>query len=171
MMGGMTGRPSPVARSRRRPALAGVVGITGLVALVLPLGACSTDGAEAGASRPVVTSFYPLQYATQQIVGGTTPVTVLTKPGAEPHDLELAPQDIGGMTKARLVIYSDRLQPGVDEGVRLVDPAKVLDVADAAKLTLTSPEEGDESGDEGGSAGPPAADAHDHAADDPHFWL
>src|SRR3954466_3737682 len=111
MMGGMTGRPSPAARSRRRPALAGVVAITGLVALVLGLGACSTDGAEAGSSRPVVTSFYPLQFATQQIGGSTTPVTVLTKPGAEPHDLELAPQDIGGMTKARLVIYSDGFQP------------------------------------------------------------
>jgi len=172
MMGGMTGRPSPVARSRRRPALAGVVGITGLVALVLPLGACSTDGAEAGASRPVVTSFYPLQYATQQIVGGTTPVTVLTKPGAEPHDLELAPQDIGGMTKARLVIYSDGFQPAVDEAVGLVDPAKVLDVADVAKLTLTSPEEGTEEGtEEADPAGTHAHDGHDHAADDPHFWL
>src|SRR3954463_10981404 len=161
MMGGMTGRPSPVARSRRRPALAGVVGITGLVALVLPLGACSTDGAEGGASRPVVTSFYPLQYATQQIIGTTTPVTVLTKPGAEPHDLELAPQDIGGMTKARLVIYSDGFQPAVDEAVGLVDPTKVLDVADAAKLTLTSPEDGT---DEPGPAGTHADDGHDHAA-------
>src|SRR3954451_2175198 len=149
MMGGMTGRPSPVARSGRRPALAGVVGITGLVALVLPLGACSTDGAEAGASRPIVTSFYPLQFATQQIVGATTPVTVLTKPGAEPHDLELAPQDIGGMTKARLVIYSDGFQPAVDEAVGLVDTTKVLDVADVAHLTLAAPDESNHDGEPG----------------------
>ena len=55
------------------------------------------SGADGGASAPegaVVTSFYPIQFATQQITGGAVPVTVLTKPGAEPHDLELAPQDI-----------------------------------------------------------------------------
>lgn len=114
----------------------------------------------------VVTSFYPIQFATQQITGGAVPVSVLTKPGAEPHDLELSPQDIGGMTKARLVVYADGFQPAVDEAVGLVDPAKVLDVADAAKLTLTLAEESGHAGETD-----PQHDDHGHSGSDPHFWL
>ena len=48
----------------------------------------------------------------------------LTKPGAEPHDLELAPQDVAGMTKARLVVYADGFQPAVDDAVAQVDPSR-----------------------------------------------
>ncbi|MFM6847869.1 MAG: metal ABC transporter substrate-binding protein, partial [Terrabacter sp.] len=89
------------------------------------------------------------------------------RPGAEPHDLELAPQDIGGMTKARLVVYADGFQPAVDEAVGLVDAAKVVDVADAATLVPASPDE-----HEGESAEEHDAHAdHAHGADDPHFWL
>ena len=69
-----------------------------------------------GRGRRSSTSFYPIQFATQQITGGAVPVSVLTKPGAEPHDLELSPQDIGGMTKARLVVYADGLPAGRRRG-------------------------------------------------------
>src|SRR3954469_18566775 len=110
MMGGMTGRRSPFTGTR-------VPALVGALAVVLGLGACSTDGAEAGSSRPVVTSFYPLQFATQQIVGSTTPVTVLTKRGPDPPARDPAPQDRGGMTKARLVISPGGSQPAVDEAV------------------------------------------------------
>ena len=41
-------------------------------------------------------SFYPLQFATAADRRATPSAsTVLTKPGAEPHDLELTPQDVG----------------------------------------------------------------------------
>ena len=122
-------------------------------------GRCCGDGA-------VVTSFYPLQFATQQITGSALPVTVLTKPGAEPHDLELAPQDVGGLTKARLVIYADGFQPAVDDAMAEVDPSHVLDVADAASLTLNA---ADEPGHEHSAAA--GGDRSEHASADPHFWL
>ncbi|NUS40156.1 MAG: zinc ABC transporter substrate-binding protein [Terrabacter sp.] len=135
----------------------------------LSLGACTTNSTAGAVDAPIVTSFYPLQFATQQVVGDTTKVTALTRPGAEPHDLELAPQDIGGMTKARLVVYADGFQPAVDEAVGLVDAAKVLDVADAAKLV---PASGDEDQHEGESAEEHDEHAgHGHGTDDPHFWL
>ncbi|GGM81681.1 zinc ABC transporter substrate-binding protein [Terrabacter tumescens] len=160
-----------------RRTLSAVVAAT---ALVLGTAACGSDvgSGSAPAGGSVVTSFYPLQFATQQITGGKLPVTVLTKPGAEPHDLELAPQDIGGMTKARLVVYSDGFQPAVDEAVGLVDASKVLDVADVAKLVPAAADGADheaesaESGESGESADTSAGhDEHDHGADDPHFWL
>ena len=153
--------PSTPPRRRRTGLAATALAGT----LVLTAGACgsATDAGKVP-SDAIVTSFYPIQFATQQITAGALPVSVLTKPGAEPHDLELSPQDIAGMTKARLVVYADGFQPAVDEAVGLVDPAKVLDVADAAKLVPAT------QGDHGGA--PDATVAHDgHGADDPHFWL
>src|SRR6478609_4691172 len=167
----------PPAPPRR--ALSAIVAAT---ALALTTAACQSGpdtGSGAGsADGSIVTSFYPIQFATQQITGGRLPVTVLTKPGAEPHDLELAPQDIGGMTKARLVVYADGFQPAVDEAVGLVDAAKVLDVADVAKLVPASTDDSyhaDESCTETEPHDTTGAgdghDGHDHGADDPHFWL
>ena len=112
-----------------------------------------------------MTSFYPIQFATEQITGSALPVTALTKPGAEPHDLELAPQDVAGMTKARLVIYADGFQPAVDDAMAEVDPSRVLDVADAASLTRPRTADGQDHASEA-----PAAHA-EHSSDDPHFWL
>src|SRR6478736_6020945 len=125
-------------------------------ALALATAACGSGSTLSSAEGSVITSFYPLQFATQQITGGALPVTVLTKPGAEPHDLELAPQDIGGLTKARLVVYADGFQPAVDEAVGLVDATKVLDIADAAKLTPAAPGEGEQAADPA-----PEGDEHD----------
>ncbi len=135
-------------------------------ALALTTAACGSGSGPSSAEGSVITSFYPLQFATQQITGGAVPVSVLTKPGAEPHDLELAPQDIAAMTKAKLVVYADGFQPAVDDAMAEVQPTSVLDVADAARLTLTA-------ADEEGHADESAAehDAHGHGGSDPHFWL
>ncbi|GAB3060111.1 zinc ABC transporter substrate-binding protein [Intrasporangium mesophilum] len=122
------------------------------------------DSAASSPEGAIVTSFYPIQFAAQQITGGALPVSVLTKPGAEPHDLELTPQDVAGMTKARLVVYADGFQPAVDDAMVQVDPSAVLDVAGAADLDLTGTDE-----HEGETADEHAE--HDHAGADPHFWL
>jgi zinc transport system substrate-binding protein len=42
----------------------------------------------------VVTAFYPLQFLSERIGGATVTVTDLTKPGAEPHDVELNPRQV-----------------------------------------------------------------------------
>ena len=156
-----------------------VSAIVAATALALTTAACQggpdTGSGAGSADGSIVTSFYPIPFATQQITGGRLPVTVLTKPGAEPHDLELAPQDIGDMTKARLVVYADGFLPAVDEAVGLVDAAKVLDVAEVAKLVPAS-SDGSDHADESGTEPEPhdtgqGHDGHDHGADDPHFWL
>ncbi|GAA2017337.1 zinc ABC transporter substrate-binding protein [Terrabacter terrae] len=139
-------------------------------ALTMTVAACSPGpGAGGDAAGAVVTSFYPLQFATEQIAGGRLAVTVLTKPGAEPHDLELAPQDVAALTKARLVVYSDGFQPAVDDAVAQSSPASVLDVADAARLTLpANPEPG---GQTSSAQQATPAPAGGHGSADPHFWL
>jgi zinc transport system substrate-binding protein len=162
-----------------RRTLSAIVAATALALTTAACGGGSDSGSGSGSAEgPVVTSFYPIQFATQQITGGRVPVTVLTKPGAEPHDLELAPQDIGDMTKARLVVYADGFQPAVDEAVGLVDAAKVLDVADVATLVPATTDDSDHAEEPGTETVPPETgdgheghEGHDHGADDPHFWL
>ncbi|WP_353508473.1 metal ABC transporter substrate-binding protein [Intrasporangium sp.] len=148
---------------KRRLALGAAIVATALAAAGCGSGAGtgSTDG------RPqVVTSFYPIQFATERIGGGALDVSVLTKPGAEPHDLEITPQDLARMTRSSLVVYSRGFQPAVDEAVQQVDSERVLDVSGAANLTLTSAAD---EGHAGESADEHAGHAHEGA--DPHFWL
>jgi zinc transport system substrate-binding protein len=124
-----------------------------LVIAALALSACGSAGATAGATPPgklaIVASFYPLQYATQQIGGDFVAVTSLTRPGAEPHDIELTPRDVASVSKARLVVFEKGLQGAVDKAVQSQAGARALDVAPAARLNL--------------SLAP--------GTTDPHFWL
>jgi zinc transport system substrate-binding protein len=125
-----------------------LVGI-GTGVLVVVLGGVVGCGADTGASpgaaekSSVITAFYPLQYATERIAGSHANVTNLTKPGAEPHDLELTPRDVAALEEAGLVVYLKGFQPAVDDSVAQVAGDHSLDVSAHADLT-------------GG---------------DPHFWL
>jgi zinc transport system substrate-binding protein len=125
-----------------------------LIVVALVLSACGS-GTQDGRSRTgtdplaVVASFYPLQFATQQIGGGHVAVSSLTRPGAEPHDVELTPRDVATVSKARLVVFEKGLQGAVDKAVESQGGDRGLDVAPSANLDrkLAS------------------------GATDPHFWL
>src|SRR4051812_45984746 len=65
----------------------------------------------------VVTAFYPLQFLSTRIGGDTVAVSTLTKPGAEPHDVELNPRQVGQIADAGLVVYLHGFQPAVDDAV------------------------------------------------------
>lgn len=114
----------------------------------LALSACGADAdADGGGDRTVVTSFYPLQFVAERVAGEQAEVVSLTPPGAEPHDLELAPTDVASVADADLVVLLEGFQPAVDEAVDQQAPDRHLDVSEAARLE-----------DFG-------------AGDDPHFWL
>lgn len=123
----------------------------------LGLGSCST--AQPGGSEPsgatgtmvVSAAFYPLEYAAGQVGGSHVTVLGLTKPGAEPHDLELTPRQLADLPKAGVVLYAKGFQPAVDAAVTQVASATALDVTTAAGLDLRDPDNAD--------------------AADPHFWL
>jgi zinc transport system substrate-binding protein len=136
-----------------------------LLAGSVALGSAGCAGASAdpgaGSGRlAAVASFYPLQLATAEIGGDHVSVLNLTKPGAEPHDLELTPRDVGAVSKARVVVYEKGLQPAVDQAVDQEAPDRALDVSAAANLdlTFTPIESGEQHADAAGST-------------DPHFWL
>jgi zinc transport system substrate-binding protein len=137
---------------------------SGLLA-VAGTGACT--GATAARRDPnrvdVVAAFYPLQYVAQRVGGDAAHVVNLAKPGAEPHDLELNPGQVGQVSDAELIIYLKGFQPAVDEAVaqngghRVFDVAGVQPLADAAGHNHAGePEPGEQ------RAG---------GAKDPHVWL
>jgi zinc transport system substrate-binding protein len=131
----------------------------------LLLGACTSADAGTDGRMPVTAAFYPLQFVLERVGGEHVRVTSLTRPGVEPHDLELTPRAVGELARARAVAYLAGFQPAVDAAVRTQAPDAGVDVTPAARLTLSA-------GDD--HAGEPARQHADHAvsgAADPHFWL
>ncbi|NHA68420.1 metal ABC transporter substrate-binding protein [Phycicoccus flavus] len=131
------------------------------LAAALALTGCGGSAADPGgdASLRVSAAFYPLEWAARQVGGPDVAVTSLTKPGAEPHDLELTPKDVVAMTRSDLVVYLRGFQPAVDDAVANETPDAGVDVTPEADLDL---EAADEEGHE----------EHKHEeGEDPHFWL
>ena len=60
-------------------------------------------------------TFYPVAWMVEQIGGARVSGTNLTPPGVEPHDVELAPQDVATLADADLVVYLKGFQPAVDD--------------------------------------------------------
>ena len=99
-------------------------------------------GASNKENTEVVAGFYPLQFVAQRLLD--EPVTNLTRPGVEPHDLDLSVKATAALTSAALVVRLDGFQPAVDKVAK--GAGNDLDVSPAARL---------ESRD---------------GAKDPHFW-
>lgn len=152
--------PTPATQLRRRPRgrrrrtlPAGVAAV--LVAAFALSGCLQQSGPQAAAGQlSVVAGFYPFAFLAEQIGGGHVAVRNLTRPGAEPHDLELTPSQVGAVSKADLAIYEKGLQPAVDAAVEQNSPKAALDTATVVRL--------EDHGDLGEGDG--------HSAD-PHVWL
>jgi zinc transport system substrate-binding protein len=135
-------------------------------ALALAAGACGAGAATGDADGVgVVAAFYPLQFVAERVGGDAVAVTNLTKPGAEPHDLELSPVQVGQVSDADLVIYLKGFQPAVDDAVEQVGGDRAVDAAAAvtplpAGAGAHPPHTGD--------AGPEREEA---GGRDPHLWL
>jgi zinc transport system substrate-binding protein len=140
-------------RRRLIPALA--FALTGALAGTLVSG-CADSTTSTDGRLQVVAAFYPLALAAEQVGGEHVDVTSLTKPGAEPHDLELTPRQVVDMTRAALVIYESGFQPAIDQAVASQARDAGFDVSPAARLTLSAPADPGGTGD---------------LAVDPHFWL
>ncbi|MGW7606876.1 metal ABC transporter substrate-binding protein [Streptomyces sp. NPDC054766] len=136
----------------------------GLGALTACSGSASAD-AKGNGKLDVVASFYPLQYLAEQIGGTHVNITNLTRPGQEPHDLEISARETARLQDADVVLYLKNLQPAVDDAVAQSGVKTRIDAASLTKLEK-----------HGNEVGGHAA-AHDHSegeeagATDPHVWL
>jgi zinc transport system substrate-binding protein len=85
---------------------------------ILVLSAAGCGGAASGTpgNETVVASFYPLAYAAEEVGDGRVNVSNLTPAGAEPHDLEVSPQDVAAIREADLVLLLGRgFQPQLED--------------------------------------------------------
>jgi zinc transport system substrate-binding protein len=122
------------------------------VALGLLSTACGASSAPGGTETTVVASFYPLAEAASRVGGRLVSVLNLTPPGVEPHDLELAPDDVAAIAAADAVLYlGGGFQPAIEDAIAEADGAVVIDVLDAVQTNGA-----------GGSEG---------LTVDPHVWL
>ncbi|WP_405751039.1 metal ABC transporter substrate-binding protein [Streptomyces sp. NBC_01411] len=134
------------------------------------LSACSGSSAAADhkdGKLHVVASFYPLQYLTQEIGGDHVSVTNLTKPGVEPHDLELSPKQTVALSSVDAIVYLKGLQPAVDEAIK---QSGVKYTADAASMT-TLEKHGTEVDGHHHTTGDNDSHSESEAGLDPHIWL
>lgn len=87
----------------------------------LALSACTkdrtADAPDATDDQPkVVAAFYPLFEAASRVAGDRAAVTNLVSAGAEPHDLELSPDQVEDLEDADLaIVMGDGFQPAVEE--------------------------------------------------------
>ncbi len=123
--------------------------VIALPALLL-VAACGDDpagsGGAASSGPSVVTALYPLAFVAERVGGSDITLTSLARPGVEPHDLELAPQQVGAIADAALIVYLGGFAPAVDEAVEQNGADRGLDVANVLNLSQS-------------------------AGADPHFWL
>jgi zinc transport system substrate-binding protein len=129
------------------------------------LAGCGGGASFSGEGTSVVAGFYPFAYVADRVAGEHADVTNLTGAGAEPHDLELTPQQVAAVAAADVTVYEEGFQPAVDDAVQENAEGSVLEVIEAV---------GHSSGDAAlGHAGHQSrGDAHAHPdlAGDPHIW-
>ena len=119
-----------------------------------------------GKGIDVITAFYPLQFVTERVAGDHADVVNLTRPGGEPHDLELSVAQTAAVTTADLIVYEKGLQAAVDAAVDQADGVPTVDASEVAGLEPLSHDghddaDHDDHGDE----------EHSDLGDlDPHFW-
>ena len=123
-----------------------------------------TTGSSSPAARPkisIVATFYPLAWMVERIGGDRVSVTNLTPPGVEPHDLELAPDQVDALTDADLAVVMGRsFQPGPEKiaGGRSKPTVVILEAVGAGEGLVEEHQDD--------------AVGHDHADGlDPHVWL
>jgi zinc transport system substrate-binding protein len=136
-----------------RIALVPAVGV--LTMGLLLVGCDSTSSADDQGTTSVVASFYPLAEALDRVGGDLVTVENLTPPGVEPHDLELAPDDIETMATADVILYlGGGFQPAVEDAIAETEDAVVVDALAAVDT----------------DAAPPGEDEEGLTVD-PHVWL
>ncbi|MER5770137.1 metal ABC transporter substrate-binding protein [Streptomyces sp. NPDC001985] len=170
-----------VRRLIRTTATAGALAL-GLTAVSACASTDSGDGKEDGKLK-VTASFYPMQFLAERVGGDHVSVSTLTKPGVEPHDLELKPRQTAELGESGYILYLKGLQPAVDKAI---EQSGVKHRTDAATLTALETHgsdhahEGEEGhdhahgGEEEGHQDHGSHEGHDHSTEaggDPHIWL
>ena len=122
----------------------------------------------------VYTSLFPVYSFARSIGGDYVEVKSIVPAGAEPHDFEPSPKDLGELNEAKLFIYNGAgYEVWIEKVGQNLDKSKikVLDASQGIQF-LESAEGEHEHGHEGGKAADAhKEDEHEHGKYDPHVWL
>lgn len=133
----------------------------GLVGSAIVLLAAAAGCGDADERRPVVTAFYPLAFATEQIAPDTR-IENLTAPGVEPHDLELSARDVRRVADAAAVLYfGEGFQPALEDAIASTG-ARGVDLLEGLPLLEAGEAHHDEEGE---------GEREEAEGRDPHVWL
>ncbi|MEO6714422.1 MAG: metal ABC transporter substrate-binding protein [Mycobacteriales bacterium] len=102
----------------------------------------------------VAAAFYPLEFVAMKVGGNRVRVSPLTKPGAEPHDIEPSTDDLTAIFDADVVLYLRGFQPAIDDALG-DSKAQALDVGTVTWVDMMADND----------------NRDDDAEHDPHFWL
>ena len=137
-----------------------------LLFLAAAVVSCGSGETQEGDERPlVVVTTTILGDVVKNVVADQARVEVLVPIGADPHDFEASPTQIGELNRAELVVANglgleegleDTLENAAADGVRVLEVGPLLD-----PLPLDSVGEEHEEEDE----------EHGHGGLDPHVWL
>src|SRR5512132_1158279 len=123
-----------------------------LICVAAMAAGCGGSGSSSDGKTDVVASFYPLAWAAERIGGETVSVHNLTRPGTEPHDVELSPRDVARIHSADVVLYlGSGFQPSVEDAVKGAS-GKAVDLLEGQRLAEP-------------------AEAEGKVTHDPHVWL
>lgn len=109
---------------------AGVALLVGLVLVATGCASATRSSTTASGKVRVVAAFYPVVVAAQRVGGSCVEVTNLTPAGAEPHDLELVPDQVDEIQDAGVVfVMGHGFQPAVERAANDRDgpTVKLLD--------------------------------------------
>ncbi len=146
-----------------------------------PVASPSADSAQAE-PLAVAVAFYPFEFVAERVGGNLVTVENLTAPGAEPHDLELAPQQVALLSSADLVVFQKGFQPAVDAALAQADAKRTVDTASFLELIPATGDDGHGHGDDDADHDEEEGDHEDEADHDedghddeggldPHTWL
>ncbi|MDQ7991678.1 MAG: metal ABC transporter substrate-binding protein [Propionicimonas sp.] len=138
-----------------------VLGTALLAGSLAACGSAQTGTPAAGLTAAV--AFYPFEFVVERVGGDLVDVENLTTPGAEPHDLELTPKQVGLLSTADLVVFQSGFQPAIDTALEQASPQRTVDVADFVEFLPAG--EDDHAEEEH------AGEEDEHGALDPHTWL
>ncbi len=121
--------------------------LVGLATAALLLSGCSALAEPDADHIRVAAGFYPLAYVVERVGGERVAVSTLTRPGGEPHDLELGVRETAEIAEAALVVYLADFQPAVDEAIEQTYEGDTLEAGEIVGLE-------------------PAAEGHEHTEDE-----
>lgn len=155
-------------------AAAAALALTGLAGCSsTPTSSSPSDAPGQAGPLTVAVAFYPFEFVAQQVGGDLVTVENLTAPGAEPHDLELAPQQVALLSSADLVVFQEGFQPAVDAALAQANAKRTVDTASFLQLIPATADDGHGHGEEGDHDEEAGHDeeGHEEGALDPHTWL